>query len=69
MRTYYLSPESFKFIHVSEHIFIENHTLELFTMMMLNSWYIPLFGISMMTFLKVCLGLQLQIVPVSTMMG
>ena len=50
MWTYYLSPESFKFVHVSEHIFIENCTLELFTTMMLNSWYVPIFSISMMVF-------------------
>jgi hypothetical protein len=29
---------AFKFIHIAEAVFIETHTLQLFTMMMLTAW-------------------------------
>ncbi|KAF9544131.1 hypothetical protein CPC08DRAFT_730331 [Agrocybe pediades] len=37
-RTYYVDSESFNFIHVADHVFIETRTLHLFTTMMLNAW-------------------------------
>lgn len=42
MRTYYKhdAHRSFDFIQVAEHVFVETCTLELFSTMMLNSWYV-----------------------------
>ena len=37
LRTYYHGP--FEFLHIAEAVFIESRTCELFTNMMLTSWY------------------------------